>query len=151
MAGAPQMRDPRGGTGVHIQLEGDGAWPDLQGKHFFRARDIHVAALAKGTVEGHAAVAMRFDVPHGPIVVAELTLRELHGIWTSVVNAYGEDWMKPASADMELRVTFVVQELTRQLLEAKEKLGEAPVLDFTAADRAYEAAKRAQSDAGGAS
>jgi hypothetical protein len=141
----PAMRDPRGGTGIHILLDGEGAWPDLHTRRFERATTISVAGLPKSTKEGRASVAFRFDTQHQTII-AEMTLRELHSIWTAFVTKYGEDFMKPASSDLETRFACVIEELTQQLLAAKQRLGEAPVLDFSAADARYEQLKRAQAE-----
>jgi hypothetical protein len=58
-----------------IILDGDGAWPDLDGKHVVHlgndALPIQVAALSGGMESDRVSVAIRRDLPDGSVVVAE--------------------------------------------------------------------------------
>lgn len=62
-----------------INLNGDGAWPDLQGKTFVHlsggAPPIQVAVLDRGMTSGRPSVALRFELPDGQTVVAETSAR----------------------------------------------------------------------------
>lgn len=60
-----------------VNLDGDGAWPDLADKtdRIVHITDIDVAVLAHGTKGGRPSVAFRMDLPDGQVVFAETTLR----------------------------------------------------------------------------
>ena len=63
---------------MNIILEGDNAWPDLQGKDIIHLRDgppIQVAVLDGGMTSGRPSVAMRIDLPDGRSVIAETSAR----------------------------------------------------------------------------
>lgn len=64
---------------IHLILEGDGAWPELDDgrvvQHLGTGTTIAIAALQRGTRSGQPSVAFRFDLPDGSVVLAETTLR----------------------------------------------------------------------------
>lgn len=65
---------------LHISLEGDGAWPELQdGRHLVHTTTndsyVGVTTLEDGTAEGRPSVAIRVDLS-GLSVVIEMTYRE---------------------------------------------------------------------------
>lgn len=134
------------GSGIHIQLEGDGAWEDLKDKHVEQAKEIHIAALPNATSEGRAAVMIRLDRKNGGVIVHQVTLREFSAAHRAIVARYGEDFMRPNqsdSANIEM-LQFTIQELSEQLIRAKVKLGEPAVIDMTQADKKYQERKRAK-------
>lgn len=61
-------------TGFDINLQGDGAWPDLYDKGVTLG-DLHaVALLDNGTREGKHAVMFRVNTPDGNVVTCQTTL-----------------------------------------------------------------------------
>lgn len=55
-----------------IKLDGEGSWPDLEGKPLLQpARAIEVALLPGGMASGKASVAIRIDLPDGRTVIAQ--------------------------------------------------------------------------------
>lgn len=62
-----------------INLNGDGAWPDLGEKPFIHlgngAPPIRVIVLDRGMTSGRPSVALRLDLPDGQTVVAETSAR----------------------------------------------------------------------------
>lgn len=79
-------------TMIHLVLEGDGAFRDLQGKE---DRVIHlsdkpftVAALDQGTTGGMPSVVIRLDLPDGRVVLQETTAR----LWVTVARALRGKW-----------------------------------------------------------
>ena len=65
--------------GMHIILEGDGAFDDWVGKREHHlgnnAPAIRVAALEKGMVSGHPSLMIGIELPDGSVVKAETSLR----------------------------------------------------------------------------
>jgi hypothetical protein len=62
---------------MNVILDGDGCWPDLQGKKIIRAVGLQVAALREGTQGGSLSVAFRIDLEDGRTVIAETSLKLL--------------------------------------------------------------------------
>ncbi len=64
---------------VVIKLDGDNAWPDLDGKEIVHlandAPPMQVAVLDMGMTSGRPSVAVRLDLPDGRTVVAETSAR----------------------------------------------------------------------------
>jgi hypothetical protein len=67
---------------MKINLSGDGAWPDLADKlergkviHLGEGSALGVSALAGGMQSGAPSVMIRFDLPDGRTVLAEMSLR----------------------------------------------------------------------------
>jgi hypothetical protein len=62
-----------------ITLQGDNAWPDLQGKPIIHLGDgapmIDVAVLDGGMSSGRPSVALRLELPDGRTVIAETSAR----------------------------------------------------------------------------
>ena len=61
-----------------VNLEGDGAWPDLIEKEFIHAREgssIQVAPLDGGMASGLPSVTIRIDLSDGKVLVAETSAR----------------------------------------------------------------------------
>ena len=78
---------------IDLNLEGDGAWPDLASR---RDEIIHLAdatigvtALDGGMTSGRASVAFRFDLPDGRTVVAETSWRALATAAQAIAARYG--------------------------------------------------------------
>ena len=68
-----------GMTGLNIVLDGDGAWPDLQGKVGTDAvidTQVHeVCCLPGGMASGAPSVTFRINLPDGRVVLAQTSLR----------------------------------------------------------------------------
>lgn len=67
---------------INVNLEGDGAWPDMEqlreeGKVIIIPDEvaIDIAVLDDGTVSGEASMAFRFHLPDGKVAVAQTTVR----------------------------------------------------------------------------
>lgn len=59
-----------------IEIDGDGAWPDLAGKDVIRTQEtIKMVLLANGMASGLPSVAIRVELPDGRTVVAETSAR----------------------------------------------------------------------------
>ena len=68
--------------GLDLDLEGDGAWPDLAGRldqviHLREGTTIRLAVLTAGMTSGRPAVGIRLDLPDGRVLVAETSARLL--------------------------------------------------------------------------
>ena len=65
---------------IHLQLDGDGAFQDLRGKmmgvHHLTG-DFTIAALTAGMVSGRPSLCLRFDLPGGPVVIQETSVKGL--------------------------------------------------------------------------
>jgi hypothetical protein len=76
-----------------IILNGDGAWPDLDGKHVVHlgndAPSIQVAALGGGMESGRPSVAIRLDLPDGSVVVAETSAQLFISVARAIAGRYG--------------------------------------------------------------
>lgn len=67
---------------INLNLEGDGAWPDMgqlidEGKLIVIPDEaaIDIAILEDGTVSGEPSVAFRFHLPDGRVAFAQTTIR----------------------------------------------------------------------------
>jgi hypothetical protein len=64
---------------LHVHIDGDKCWPDLEDKmdkiiHLGEGARIDIAALPGGMSSGKTSVALRFDLPDGQVVIAETSL-----------------------------------------------------------------------------
>lgn len=60
---------------IKMILDGDRAWPELQGVDFHHVTEtMQIALLKKGMQSGKSSVAIRLDLPNGEVVVAETSL-----------------------------------------------------------------------------
>jgi hypothetical protein len=79
-------------TMIHIILEGDGAFKDLQGKEdkviHLADQPFTVAALDRGTFGGRPSVMIRLDLPDGRVVLQQTTAR----LWITVARALRGKW-----------------------------------------------------------
>ena len=79
-------------TMIHIILEGDGAFADLQGKEHLvidlADKPFTVAALDQGTTGGMPSVMIRLDLPDGRVVLQQTTAR----LWVTVARALRGKW-----------------------------------------------------------
>lgn len=62
-------------TIVHINLEGDGIWPDMAGKEIIEVNEISLSALTAGMESGRPSIAMKIDLPDGRVVLAQTSMR----------------------------------------------------------------------------
>ena len=62
-------------THLHVILDGDNAWPDMQEKELVEAESISVALLEGGMASGAASVAIRFDLPDGSVTLGQTSLK----------------------------------------------------------------------------
>jgi hypothetical protein len=62
-----------------VDMNGDGAWPDLVGKPVVHlgnnAPPIQIAVLGRGMRGGKPSISLRLDLPDGKVVVAETSAR----------------------------------------------------------------------------
>jgi hypothetical protein len=72
---------------IHVNFEGDGAWPDLQGPDapelIHILSDWHLAVLENGMASGLPSLALRFDLPDGRVMIAETSL----AVWAAATAA----------------------------------------------------------------
>jgi hypothetical protein len=129
----------------NINLNGDGAWPDLAAKqaagkliHLGNEAVIGVSALERGMASGRASVALRFDLPDGRTVLAETSLRALYTATTALMTKFGEPFMQHPVSDQAHKANLAIQSLTLQLADAKKRLGEPLTLDMTEADETWD-------------
>ena len=77
---------------IHLKLEGDGAFADLQGKEdlviHLADKPFTVAALDRGTTGGKPSVVIRLDLPDGRVVLQQTTAR----LWIMVARALRGKW-----------------------------------------------------------
>lgn len=72
---------------LKIHLDGNGCWPDLQGKPYIHhTGTMEVALLEGGMKSGARSVAIRIDLPDGQTIVAETSLN-LFGIAADAMRA----------------------------------------------------------------
>lgn len=61
---------------MHLELGGDGVWPDLPQKEVVDVQSpLRVAVLDKGMASGQPSVGIRFDLPDGKVVIAQTSAR----------------------------------------------------------------------------
>ena len=77
-------------TVLHLNLEGDGAWPDLLDKVVHRVSEFHISALAGGMSGGSPSVSFRIDLPTGEVVLAETSLALLLTAADALKARYGD-------------------------------------------------------------
>lgn len=82
MSGKIPVDDMTAGPGrpvMHIELDADGCWPDMQQAHLegrvIETNEISVAALQSGMQSGGTSVAFRINLPDGRIVFAQTSLK----------------------------------------------------------------------------
>ena len=77
---------------IHLLLEGDGTFRDLQGKEdqviHLADKPFTVAALDQGTAGGMPSVMIRLDLPDGRVVLQETTAR----LWITVARTLLAKW-----------------------------------------------------------
>lgn len=66
--------------GLDLNLDGDGAWPDLLGRmdqvvHLREGTTLRVSVLAGGMTSGKPSIGIRLDLPDGRVVIAETSAR----------------------------------------------------------------------------
>lgn len=59
---------------LRLNLEGDGAWPDLIGRTVFEGQELEITGLAGGLTSGKPSVAIRIDLPHEMVAIAQTSL-----------------------------------------------------------------------------
>ena len=79
-------------TMIHLLLDGDGAFRDLQGKEDqvidLADKPFTVAALDQGTAGGNPSVMIRLDLPDGRVVLQQTTAK----LWITVARALRGRW-----------------------------------------------------------
>lgn len=75
---------------INVILDGDGCWPDLQDKmdQIVNIGAVQIATLMEGTVGKNPSVALRFDLPDGTPVIAQVTAREFMGAMKILQSKY---------------------------------------------------------------
>lgn len=76
-------------TSIKIIMDGDGCWPDLDGKVgtpevLHVTQGLEFARLRKGTAAGKTSVTIRLPLPDSRVLLAEVTLEML----TAAVKAF---------------------------------------------------------------
>lgn len=75
---------------IDLNLDGDGAWPDLAGRTdvIHLTGPIGMAAVPAGMSSGRTSVALRLGLPDGRTVVAETSLRALAAAVRAMLARY---------------------------------------------------------------
>lgn len=127
---------------LRVDVEGEGAWPDLGRKpgKMMKLSDsaLSLAALAGGMVTGRASVAFRIDLPDGRSVVIETSLRTLYAAVTAIVAKHGEPFMQHPLSEREHKLALAIADLTRQLTDAKQRLGEPVEINLEVGDATWD-------------
>ena len=76
-------------TPLEINLDGDGAWPELAEIGFEGGRATHVAVLKDGTQRGKPSVAIRGKLKDGSEVVLETTWNLFYTAARAIEARYG--------------------------------------------------------------
>lgn len=79
---------------IDLNLEGDGIWPDLRGKHVIHLTDgstIGIAALPGGMRSGRPSVAIRIDLDGQRVVFVETSLRLFLAAADALRARYGQE------------------------------------------------------------
>jgi hypothetical protein len=76
-------------TPLDINLDGDGAWPELFGRKFGRGMLTHLAVLSNGTEGGKPSIALRGKLDDGTEVVLETTWNLLYSAARAIEARYG--------------------------------------------------------------
>jgi hypothetical protein len=76
--------------GLHIILDGEGAWKDLFDKQVREATDIHIAALPNGMASGKPSVAFRLDLSDGSVAIGQTSLALLLTAADALRLRYGD-------------------------------------------------------------
>ena len=87
---------------------------------------------------GRASVAFRVDLPDGRAIVIQTSLRTFNAAHTAIVAKYGEPFMQHPLQDREHKLALAVQDLTRQLADAKQRLGEPVAVNFETGDATWD-------------
>lgn len=77
---------------IDLNLNGDGAWPDLMDKGVIHLGDdtaIGLCVLPAGMQSGMPSVAFRLDLPDGQVVMAEASWRVLATAAQAIAARYG--------------------------------------------------------------
>ena len=77
---------------ISLNLDGDGAWPDLMDRgvtHLGDGTEIGLCVLPGGMTSGRPSVAFRLDLPDGGVVVAEASWRALATAAQAIATRYG--------------------------------------------------------------
>jgi hypothetical protein len=76
---------------LHIDVRGDGAWPELLQTGYIDGQWTHIAGLPQGTESGRESVSVRIALPDGTQVVAQTTLRLFLTAARLLAATYQED------------------------------------------------------------
>jgi hypothetical protein len=121
-------------------------WPDLatKPKKVMKLGDGAVAftAVAGGMTSGRASAALRIDLPDGRAILIETSLRALHAAVAALVARHGEPFMRHELSDREHKLGLAIVDLTRQLTEAKNRLGEPVEINLEQGDAVYDREQR---------
>lgn len=130
---------------IRVHLTGDGAWPDLAQKvlvgkhlHLNRGDELSMVCLRGGMSSGLASVMLRIDLPNGSSLTVETSLRALYNAVMGMVAAHGEPWMQSPGTTREHALQAALQEVVRQLVDAKQRLGEPMEFDMREADFTFD-------------
>jgi hypothetical protein len=76
-------------TPLEINLDGDGAWPELLGQQVGHGRITHYAVLTEGTDKGKPSIAIRGKLMDGTEVVLETTWNLMYTAVKATEARYG--------------------------------------------------------------
>lgn len=74
---------------LQIDLDGDNAWPDLQGKEYKSGMMTHIAALPSGMVSGKPSIAIRGKLDNGEEVILQTSWNLLYSAARAIEARYG--------------------------------------------------------------
>jgi hypothetical protein len=75
---------------IDIRVDGDGQFPELEGRHVHHVQDFVVTALTGGMASGMPSVAIIIPLPDGSVVFAESSLRLLLTAADALKAKYGD-------------------------------------------------------------
>lgn len=76
---------------MKIELDGDGKFPQLQGKRIRKAEIEAITALPKGMASGNTSVALIIPLKDGSYVFAETSLKLLQMATAAFTGRYGDE------------------------------------------------------------
>ena len=77
---------------IDLKLNGDGAWPELAGRHgvVFVSEPIKIVTLDGGMASGKPSVMIRLDLPDGRLVLAETSVALFQMAAAAMTGRYGD-------------------------------------------------------------
>lgn len=79
---------------IHLNLEGDNAWPDLEPDGFVVGpEEWRLAVLERGMSSGKPSIALRLDLPTGQTVIAQTSLAAWIAVTCALRGRYPDEFI----------------------------------------------------------